>query len=140
MKEKINEMFDEIYKKCFIDKDIKEDTIHTIVNGVQIYIANYNPSENFFFVTYKGIELSKNGKLSFDNYEYFDGRSFYLETFVDFIKDKVINNSDDDCESLYFFSYAKKATKTEEKIVVDNTFKVKADILDTILNRKLTIE
>ena len=139
-KQKINELFEDVYTKYFNERDENETTNHENINDVKVYIAEYKKSEDFFFISYKGIDLYKNGKIVFDDYSNFVGRTFYLETFVDFMREKLINGLNDECDQLFFFSYKKESKKTETVTIQDNSFKVKADILDTILSRKLIIE
>ena len=142
MKTEIEILFKDVYEKLYKNKEgIEKETFHQDVNGVIVYINSYKESEDFFSIKYAGIELNKNGKIIFDEYSSFDDRQFYLSTFIDFIRQKVIDGVNDDCDTLYFFSYQKKTENTVPKVSFENDkeYKVKADILDKLLDKKLTI-
>lgn len=138
MKEQVNELFKDVYDKYF--SNLSGATYHQTVAGIVLYTNEYLESESYTTLEYNGIEINKNGEIKFSDYSLFNNETFYLGKFIEFLRDRLINEIIEDCNINNFFYSERKLNKPVTKSVVDLENKFKADMFDKIINRKLTIE
>ncbi len=137
MKEQVNQLFKDVYDKYFADG--VGETCHDIKNGVQIYTNSYRENETYMTLCFDGIEINKNGEIKFDNYELFE-KNFNIDTFILFLRERLVDGVLNECDADYFFSYRKSIPVQTKTNNCETEYKIKADILDKIINRKLIIE
>ncbi len=138
MKEQVNQLFKDVYDKYFAM--MSGETYHQTVAGITLYTSEYKESESYTTLEYDGIEINKNGEIKFSDYSLFNNETFYLHKFISFLRERLIDGIIEDCNINNFFYSERKIDRTIIKSPVDLENKVKADMFDKIINRKLTIE